>query len=311
MASFAGFAAPVAAGQDVAGLADKPGQSILISSPDDVLGVAAPSSSTPSEQVAIPVPPAGAAAVMEGVLPACPTTDACETAARTVSWKRLVPNLLQDQKEVWTYPVHAVENRQWLPVAGVAAVTAGLLALDPVAAQYFRNTGAYHGFNQVFSSNNTQFGTAAVPVALYAASLIRRNKYGQHTFLFAGEAVLDSEILTQVLKGTTLRLRPIQVPENGNFSNTFFENKFSILNIGGSFPSGHTVGAFSVATVYADRYRAHRWVPWVAYGLASTVGFSRLTLQAHFTSDVFVGAVLGYSISHFIVLRHKAIFPRM
>jgi membrane-associated phospholipid phosphatase len=49
----------------------------------------------------------------------------------------------------------------------------------------------------------------------------------------------------------------------------------------------------------------------VAYGLASTVGFSRLTLQAHFTSDVFVGAVLGYSISHFIVLRHKAIFPRM
>jgi membrane-associated phospholipid phosphatase len=70
-----------------------------------------------------------------------------------------------------------------------------------------------------------------------------------------------------------------------------------------SFPSGHAITAFSIATIFADRYSRHRWVPWVAYGLAATVGFSRITTQAHFTSDVFVGAVLGYSISHYVVLQ--------
>lgn len=71
----------------------------------------------------------------------------------------------------------------------------------------------------------------------------------------------------------------------------------------GSFPLGHTVAAFSVATVFAERYRALRWVPSVAYGLAGVVALSRLNVQAHFPSDIFLGAALGYSISHFVVLR--------
>jgi membrane-associated phospholipid phosphatase len=62
--------------------------------------------------------------------------------------------------------------------------------------------------------------------------------------------------------------------------------------------------AFSVATVFAERYRSHRWAPWVAYGLAGLIGFSRVSGQAHFPSDVFLGAALGYSVSHFVVLRH-------
>jgi len=71
----------------------------------------------------------------------------------------------------------------------------------------------------------------------------------------------------------------------------------------GSFPSGHSIEAFAVATIIARRYRNHRWVPYAAYGLASVVGFSRLTLNVHFLSDVFMGGALGYSISRFTVLR--------
>jgi hypothetical protein len=44
-------------------------------------------------------------------------------------------------------------------------------------------------------------------------------------------------------------------------------------------------------------------VPWVAYGAATAVGFSRITLQAHFAYDVFAGAVFGYVIRRFVVLR--------
>jgi membrane-associated phospholipid phosphatase len=55
--------------------------------------------------------------------------------------------------------------------------------------------------------------------------------------------------------------------------------------------------------VIARRYGNHRWVPYAAYGMAAVIGFSRLSLSAHFGSDVFVGAALGYSISRFTVLR--------
>ena len=68
-------------------------------------------------------------------------------------------------------------------------------------------------------------------------------------------------------------------------------------------PSGHAIAAFSVATIVARRYGNHKWVPYASYGVAALVGFSRLTLSAHFVSDVFVGGALGYSVSRFAVLQ--------
>ena len=98
-------------------------------------------------------------------------------------------------------------------------------------------------------------------------------------------------------------MRPAGISGGGNYSDTWFESSGSLLRGNGSFPSGHTVAAFSVATVIARRYGNHRWVPYAAYGLAAVVGFSRLSLSAHFLSDVFMGGALGYSISRFTVLR--------
>jgi membrane-associated phospholipid phosphatase len=57
-----------------------------------------------------------------------------------------------------------------------------------------------------------------------------------------------------------------------------------------SFPSGHTLVAFSIATVWAGEEPKERYA---AYGLASLVGLSRVIVQAHWPSDVFWGAVLG------------------
>jgi membrane-associated phospholipid phosphatase len=44
-------------------------------------------------------------------------------------------------------------------------------------------------------------------------------------------------------------------------------------------------------------------VPYAAYGMASFVGFSRLTLNVHFLSDVVMGGALGYTISRYTVLQ--------
>ncbi len=223
---------------------------------------------------------------------------------RPVSWKRVVPIVASDQKRIWTYPVRAVREHRWAPALGVLGVTAGLIAADPHSAPYFRRTTSFRGFNSAFSGRNTDLGTLITPVGLYAAGLIRKDSYQKKTALLAGIAVADVEILTIIMKGATSRLRPRDVSDSGDYDHTWFKSKGNNWLRGrGSFPSGHTIAAFSVATVVSRRYPKYRWLPYVAYGLAGVVGFSRVTLSSHFSSDVFLGAAMGYSISRYVVLR--------
>jgi membrane-associated phospholipid phosphatase len=222
---------------------------------------------------------------------------------RPISWSGLTANIASDQKQIWLFPVRVARGKNWKAVVAVTAVTAGLVALDPVLEPYFRRTSDFGRFNAVFSSSNTRFAIAAVPVSLYLTGLVGKNTYARNTALLAGEAIVGAELLTSAMKNVSHRLRPVAIPSYGNLADTWFRDKGYTLSGAGSFPSGHTIAAFSVATVFAQRYRAHRWVPYVAYGLAGAVGFSRVSLLSHFPSDVFMGAALGYSISRFAVLR--------
>ena len=225
-------------------------------------------------------------------------------ADRPVSWKLLLPNILNDQKRIWIFPAKLVQGESLIPTAAVLGTTAGLVALDPTESSYFHRASAFHGFNAIFAGNATAFGTIAAPISLYAAGLIRKDSKMQRTALLAGEAVADSELVTTFLKDATRRVRPAAIPTKGNYSDSWFESGGSFFRGSGSFPSGHTIAAVSVATVISRRYGAkHRWVPYVAYGVAALVGASRLSLSAHFLSDVFMGGALGYSISRFTVLR--------
>jgi membrane-associated phospholipid phosphatase len=223
---------------------------------------------------------------------------------RPVSWKRLIPNILDVQKHIWTLPVRLVQGHDLIPTASILGVTGALVAADPPAANYFRGTNSFHGFNNVFTSNATTIGTILAPVSFYAAGLIRHDKRMQETALLAGEALVDAEVVSTVLKGATRRLRPADILRTGNFSDNWYDSKGSALRVNGSFPSGHTIAAFSVATIVARRYGStHRWVPFVAYGMAGLVGISRLSLSAHYLTDVFVGGALGYTMSRYSVLR--------
>ena len=226
---------------------------------------------------------------------------------RPVSWKLLFPNLIADQKQIWSFPARLMRGQNWTPTAAVLGATVGLVLVDPSEAGYFRRTATFHGFNNIFTGNTTAIGTGAIPASLYAIGLIRRDSKMQHTALLAGEAMADAAIMQTVLKDATKRVKPAGFPASGNLHDSWFEKRdgspSSYIKGNGSFPSGHTMEAFAVATIVARRYRNHRWVPYAAYGLASVVGFSRLTLSVHFLSDVFMGGALGYSISRFSVLR--------
>ena len=229
------------------------------------------------------------------------TTNATSGIDRPVGWTTIVPNILEDQKQIyWEFPRQLAHGKHWVPVAGVLAATATLIATDQFDTRYFRRSSTFHGFNNAFSGTNASLGILMAPLAMYGAGLVTHNSYAQKTALLSGEAVADSEILDEILKLATRHARPESISPNGNFADTWFDSR-TITD--GGFPSGHTIAAFSVATIVSDRYgHRHRWVPYVAYGLAATVGFSRVSWSAHSPADVVVGAVLGYAISHFAVL---------
>ncbi len=235
-----------------------------------------------------------------------PATASGEPPELQVSWKRLAPNILHDQKQVWLFPTSLARGKHWAPTAALVLATAGLVALDPHDDPYFHRTQTFKQFNHLLSFNNTIALMAVPPIAAYALGGLRHDSYSQETAELTAEAVLDAEIPALVTRDITRRLSPGEISPNGNLADTWFRSHKGPFYLGpGGFPSGHTIAAFSIATVFAERYRRHRWVPWVSYGLAGLVGFSRITIQAHFPSDVFAGAVLGYTITHYVVLRRR------
>lgn len=66
-----------------------------------------------------------------------------------------------------------------------------------------------------------------------------------------------------------------------------------------SFPSGHTAGAFVMATLVTAHYPL--CAP-VAYPLAMMVGVSRVMLGVHYPTDIAAGAFLGVSCAFFSLL---------
>jgi len=223
---------------------------------------------------------------------------------REISPKKLFPNLASDQKRIWTAPLHLRRDRNWVPAAVIVGTTAALIALDPPVGRHFRDTDTFDGFGQALDGSVTEAATVAVPAIFYVGGLLSKDGKMRDTGLLAAEALGNALIVSTVIKSVSSRARPIDLPPNDSLSDTFFASEASTLSVRGGFPSGHTIAAFAVATVIAHRYRGRRWVPFVAYGLATAIGFSRITQSAHFPADVFLGGALGYSISRFAVLRY-------
>lgn len=233
---------------------------------------------------------------------------AATPTARDVSEGTIFPNILNDQKDLWLFPLQLGRGRHLLPAISITGVTAALIALDPHDAPHFRRTTTFSDFNKVFAGNITTTEILVAPASFYVVGAFDKDPYARKTGLFAAETLADVTILDAVMKGVTRRLRPSDIPPYGNFSDSFFQAKHNPFST--SFPSGHTISAFAVATVIARRYgKQHRWVPYAAYGLAGVIGFSRVTLQAHFPSDVFLGAALGYAVARFDVLRQPEAAP--
>ncbi len=191
---------------------------------------------------------------------------------------------------------------------GIVGATAALIALDPLDTPCFQRAGyqetpAIRRINRALSAGNMARVIWTVPLVFYVGGFLLRKSYAWRTGLLALEAAGDAQVVAITMKHIDRRMRPIEVGCEGDFTHTWFGTKTFKLDGAGCFPSGHTASAFAVATVFAERYpKSAR----AAYGAAGIVGASRISTRAHFPSDVFFGAALGYSISHFVVMERMA-----
>jgi membrane-associated phospholipid phosphatase len=112
-------------------------------------------------------------------------------------------------------------------------------------------------------------------------------------------ALLTAGVANGTLKFAAGRARPRAGAGEGSF------RPFSLEDSWQSFPSGHVVTAFSLATAIAEQ--ADRpWVTGAAYGTAAMVGWSRVHEDRHWASDVVGGAILGTLVARYTVRRLEA-----
>lgn len=223
--------------------------------------------------------------------PAVPSST--PTASPTPSLERkFFKNILRDQKAIWTAPFHLHrEDAKWMVPSGIgvmALITTDRITGDDIA-KFDRQVKA----SRILSYPGSTYGVGAVAATFYLVGRKKNDGRARETGLLSAEVFVDSLIVGNGLKVITQRARPLA----GRERSEFFDG-------GSSFPSGHSIQAWSVATIVANEYHDHRIVQLAAYGAASAVSFSRFTGHKHYISDVVVGSAIGYGIGRYVYHAH-------
>ena len=179
---------------------------------------------------------------------------------------------------------------------GAGAVVGGLIAADP--SIYRRIQDRRSNFTNSVAAATTVFGAGGAwgtAGGLVIVGLV----LGEDNMRDMGRDSLETLVFATTLNDLVFkpafgRWRPFE--SDG-------KNRFEPFSGHNSFPSGHAVTAWSVASVVA--MRAPGWIiPTIAYGLATVVAFDRVNDQAHFLGDVVAGAFFATATGRFLVRRH-------
>jgi len=205
-------------------------------------------------------------------------------------------------KQEFTKPFH-MTKKDWRNFGKFAAFIVPLSFADqPLQKEALNLRNRNTAVNNV-SKYVTNFGglyEAYTLAALGAYGFIFKNEKVKNTTLLATQAYITAGALESVLKFLSGRTRPsyygpgeIAKPRFlGPFSKT--SKDASGKTVYSSFPSGHTTVAFAAATVFASEYKDKPLVPIIVYTAASLIGISRVTENKHWTTDVIVGAAVGF-----------------
>jgi len=227
----------------------------------------------------------------------------------TLTLKRAGRRFLSDAGRIWSSPAR-IKAKHIAPIVGLAAATAFLIASDESIRDGVQTFAGKHAWVGDVAPVVTEMGGLAgfaTAGAFFGAGLLFKDARARDTGYLAANAILQSFVVDSFLKGIAGRQRPFVADGQDHWAGPLgFFKRFEKGGSGlyGSFPSGHSAAAFSLATVIALQYRHHAWVPVVAYTLATGVGLSRVALDHHWASDVAVGAVIGHLVARLVVHNH-------
>ena len=139
------------------------------------------------------------------------------------------------------------------------------------------------------------FGNRFPPLligGMYLTGVITKNRKIEHASLMTAKSLVFSVGFYTATKALVRRQRPRYTDNPYVFKAPFQGGKEYT-----SFPSGHANTIFSVATALAIEFKETKWVPIVAYSIATLTGLTRLYENRHWASDVWVGAACGHFIT--------------
>jgi membrane-associated phospholipid phosphatase len=248
-------------------------------------------------------PPASAAALRVDSVRTLPGDTTAVDSSRSIG-ATIVADLgviVEDGVAFFTAPAR-FGPLEWGMTAAVVGGTLGLLNADEAVRGEVK-TATYGPVLSTLLTRGSDFGEVIYAniftAATYLTGLIAGSDAIRVTGRLLAESLLYSGAVTMSLRYLLGRKRPNRSPSAWAFEGFQTSNELQ------SLPSGHTTVAFALASVLADRV-AHPAATVLFYTAASLTGLSRLYLDRHWASDVFLGAAIGTVAGLFVSRREDA-----
>jgi len=202
---------------------------------------------------------------------------------------RSVRRTLEDQKELYLAPLKP-SNFKWDFL--VLAPTEGLLIGD----RHIENAlpGGKHTFYQT-SSDFAIGGMGAALASVWIWGIKGDHPHAREMGNLELETLVNGFLIYLPMQYISGRQRPGEGNGHGDFLRHHAMNT--------SFPGGHAMFAWAMATVAAKEY-PRPWVRILAYTGALTVTAGRFLGRDHWASDMYVGTALGIGIGTHIFNAH-------
>lgn len=204
------------------------------------------------------------------------------------SLKMLPGQLIQDQKTIWESPAK-IRKKQLLWFVPFSAATAALLITDERTNREVQESPGL----QAPSNGVSRFGGTSATLGIVGAfalfGQVGHSDRARQAGFVGLEALIDSAVVGGLIKVISERSRPTQNNGEGQF-----------FSGGSSFPSGHAITTWALATVIAEEYPDKPLLRYGAWGWATAISLSRIGGQHHFPSDVLVGSTFGYLIGRYV-----------
>lgn len=178
------------------------------------------------------------------------------------------------QNRIWTSPFRQPQKSAMVGLP-LAAGASALLLVDQGLIN--RQVPQAHPWGTRLSRAGDFAVLAGSTAVLWGAGRLIHNEAAADIGRQSALALVNASVVNTALKASVLRRRP-------DGSNRW------------SFPSGHAMTSFAVASAIASHPKTPRWARIALPALAAGVSVARVGARRHYPSDVAVGAALGWLI---------------